>query len=76
VRFSEPFAAAPAVTVGISLWDVDTHGILRAEIRAEAVTAEGFEIVFSTWGDSRVARIRADWLAIGPVDDDDLWDTD
>jgi hypothetical protein len=74
VLFSEPFAEAPAVTVGIALWDVDTHGILRAEIRAENVTPAGFDIVFSTWGDSRVARIRADWMAIGPVSDDDLWE--
>ena len=23
--------------------------------------------MFSTWGDTRVARIRAEWLAIGPA---------
>jgi len=30
--------------------------------------------VFRTWGDSKVARIRADWMAVGEVADDDAWD--
>jgi hypothetical protein len=38
------------------------------------VTTEGFEIVFRTWGDTRIARIRADWMAIGAVRDEDEWD--
>ncbi len=46
----------------------------RADISAEAITAEGFSIVFRTWGDTRVARVRADWLAIGPMQDDEGWD--
>ncbi|MFC2970085.1 H-type lectin domain-containing protein [Acidimangrovimonas pyrenivorans] len=73
VRFSEPFQAPPAVSVGVSLWDVDSSSNLRADIAAEAVTCDGFEIVFHCWGDTRVARIRADWTAIGALKDDDLW---
>ena len=38
------------------------------DIVAEDVTAIGFTLVFRTWGDTRVARVRADWLAIGPAD--------
>jgi hypothetical protein len=30
--------------------------------------------VFRTWGDSRVARIRADWMAIGEVSGEDDWE--
>ena len=39
----------------------------RADSRADGITASGFDIVFHTWGDTRVARIRAEWLAIGAV---------
>lgn len=76
IRFAERFAAAPAVMVGISLWDVDTATNLRADLRAEAVAVDGFTLVFRTWGDSRLARLRAEWTAIGALRDDDLWEVD
>jgi hypothetical protein len=31
-------------------------------------------LVFRTWADTRVARIRADWTAIGAVRDEEDWD--
>ena len=34
----------------------------------------GFEVVFRTWDNSRVARVRADWIAIGEVSGDDDWE--
>jgi H-type lectin domain len=73
-QFKDPFLAPPAVTVGISMWDIDHKTNSRVDISAENVTADDFEIVFRTWGDTRVARIRADWMAIGQVRDDDDWD--
>lgn len=78
VRLSQTFGSAylspPVVTVGISMWDIDCSTNSRMDISAEKVTETGFEIVFRTWGDTRVARIRADWMAIGPTRDDDEWD--
>ena len=74
ISFSEPFAAPPAVMVGISMWDMDGQTNLRADIMAERVTEKGFDLVFRTWSDTRVARIRADWTAIGPLPDEDAWD--
>ena len=74
VTFKDAFRDAPVVTVGISMWDMDHKTNSRADITAENITAKGFHIVFKTWGDTRVARVRADWLAIGPVSDDDDWD--
>jgi len=76
VRFAEAFAAPPAVLVTISLWDVDGQTNLRADISAENVTETGFDLVFRTWADTRIARIRADWTAIGAVRDEDMWDLD
>ncbi|WP_246448814.1 H-type lectin domain-containing protein [Paracoccus amoyensis] len=67
IIFDKPFFTAPVVQVSISMWDIDGGSNQRADLQAENVTASGFTLVFRTWGDTRVARIRADWLAIGPV---------
>jgi len=76
VTFKQPYAAQPAVMVGLSMWDIDHKTNSRADISAENVTRKGFQIVFRTWGDSRVARVRASWIAIGPVREDDDWDVE
>ena len=74
VTFSETFRDVPVVHLAMSMWDTDGDTNQRADLRAEAITDAGFEIVFRTWGDSRVARIRADWMAIGEVSGEDDWD--
>ncbi len=76
VAFKEPFRDAPSVMVGISMWDIDHRNTSRADITAENITRDGFDLVFRTWGDTRVARIRANWTAIGALFDDDDWDID
>ncbi len=50
VIFSQTFREAPAVTVSISMWDMDQKTNLRADICAEKITEAGFQIVFRTWG--------------------------
>ncbi len=74
VKFSEKFRSIPAVHVSISMWDTDGETNQRADISADKITTNGFEIVFRTWADSRVARIRADWMAIGELKDGDEWE--
>lgn len=74
VTFPEPFRLPPAVHVGITMWDTDHQANARADLTAENVTETGFHLVFRTWADTRIARIRADWMAIGQIVDDDDWD--
>lgn len=74
VAFSEPFLIPPAVQVSLSLLDADRDHNLRTEVTAEAITETGCDVVFRTWGDSRIARVRISWLAIGPVADEDQWE--
>lgn len=76
VTFKEAFAEQPVVMVGMSLWDMDNATNSRVDIAAEHVTKKGFHIVFKTWGDTRVARVRADWTAFGPLKDEDDWDVE
>lgn len=74
VTFSQPFVAPPAVTVGLTMWDMSNSANARADIGSEDVTEAGFSIVFRTWGDTRVARVRVGWQAIGPVRDEESWE--
>ncbi|MHA7829045.1 MAG: H-type lectin domain-containing protein, partial [Roseovarius sp.] len=45
----------------------------RADVAAEKITEAGFEVVFRTWGDTRVARARIRWMAIGEARHEDDW---
>lgn len=74
VEFDQPFRQIPSVHLSISLWDVDTNASMRAELVAENITETQFDIVFRTWMDSRIARIRVAYMAIGPVPHWDDWD--
>ena len=76
IKFKEAFREAPNVMVSISMWDIDHKHNARADISAEKITTTGFHLVFRTWGDTRVARIRAEWLALGPVRDLEDWDVE
>ncbi len=73
VKFSQPFKAVPAVHISLSLWDMDSATNARADVAAEKITEKGFEVVFRTWADTRVARARIRWMAIGEVEHEDDW---
>ena len=74
VAFQDSFSDDPIVTVSISMFDASSGSNTRFDIQAEAVTPAGFDIVFRTWGDSKVARARARWQAIGSVETEEVWD--
>nr|WP_142662747.1 H-type lectin domain-containing protein [Paracoccus laeviglucosivorans] len=67
VAFPEAFVEPPVVHLSLGMWDIGVNGNQRVDLKATLVTVEGFQIEFRTWGDTRVARVRANWLAIGPV---------
>ena len=74
IKFSEAYRAPPVVHLSLSLWDLDAATVMRADLQAEAVTKDGFDMVFRTWGDTRVARVRVSWMAVGELTDDADWD--
>lgn len=76
VGFDASFAEPPLVHVALSMWDVDRNANQRADIQAVNVSEDGFDLQFRTWGDTRVARVRASWMAIGPVRFEDDFDAD
>lgn len=73
IVFDAPFTAAPAVHIALSLWDIDSARNTRADVTAEKITPKGFDAVFRTWGDTRVARVRVRWMAIGATFQEDDW---
>jgi hypothetical protein len=76
VDFATRYGSPPLVHVSLSMFDVDHRQNFPADITTDEVTAEGFVMVFRTWGDTRIARVRADWLAIGEQAADADWDVD
>ena len=73
VRFSERFRTPPTVQVSLSMWDMDQSANARADLVADNITETGFDLVFRTWSDTRVARVRMSWLAIGELPSEDDW---
>jgi len=74
ISFSEEYKSEPTVQLTLSMWDVDAATTIRVDLQAEAVTTSGFDMVFRTWGDTRVARVRIAWTAIGEMSENDDWD--
>ncbi len=74
VTFETPYSSPPHVQVSISMWDISNNTNSRVDVQAEAITTEGFDIVFRTWNDTQVARIRVAWTAIGALPNDDDWE--
>ncbi|ADO42081.1 H-type lectin domain-containing protein [Ketogulonicigenium vulgare] len=73
VRFNDTFAATPAVTVGLQMWDISNAHVARVDLTTADITPKGFTLIFRTWGDTKIARVRVGWQAIGMVEAD-AWD--
>ncbi|MBY5974409.1 H-type lectin domain-containing protein [Pseudooceanicola marinus] len=74
VTFDEPFREVPSVHCALSMWDMDNGSNLRGDLETENIGRDGFDAVFKTWGDTRIARARIRWIAIGPVRGEGDWD--
>lgn len=74
VVFSQPYTKPPHVQVSISMWDISNNTNIRADVQAEDITEAGFSIVFRTWSDTQVARVRVAWTSFGEVGYDDGWE--
>ena len=74
ILFSEPFTDVPVVTAGLSMWDIAADANSRVDLSVQTVSTRGCELRLRTWGDTRIARVRVSWQAIGPARDDELWD--
>jgi len=76
VQFSEAFKSVPSVFITLEMLDLSSNHNYRAVTTAENITERGFDAVFKTWEDTRVARAIAAWMAIGEARGEDDWDID
>ena len=74
ISFGGAFLEPPVVSLWIAMQDSTHDSNTRFDLRAEEVGRSGFTAEFRTWSDSRFARVRIGWLAIGPMANDDHWD--
>lgn len=74
VAFSEKYIDQPVVYVSVSMLDASNETNTRFDVQAEKISKGGFDIVFRTWGDTKVARCRVAWQSMGAVRADDVWD--
>ncbi len=74
INFSTPFKSIPNVMVTMDMFDMDQKTNQRADVSAMAIDHNGFDAVFKTWGDTKIARVRVAWMAIGEVKGEDEWD--
>ena len=65
VRFERPFQQPPLVHVGLGGFDISNRDSARLNVAVKNVTAEGFEIVLSTWLFTRLWRADVNWIAVG-----------
>jgi hypothetical protein len=76
VSFHEAFFAPPVVQVALSMWDISNTATSRADVRAAEITQDSFAIIFRTWADTKIARVRVSWIAIGELYEPDDWRID
>lgn len=74
VKFATAYKSPPHVQVAMSMWDISNKTNNRVDLQAENITVTGFEIVFRTWNDTQVARVRVGWTSFGELPHDDDWD--
>lgn len=65
IVFATPFDAIPVVQLGLTGFDLDQRDSARLTLKAENITATGFQAVISTWAGTRVFAVEFNWLAIG-----------
>lgn len=73
VEFSESFRTPPAVQTTLSMFDISNGTNARVDVQPEDITNEGFSIVLRTWSDTRIARVRVAWQALGELRQADEW---
>jgi len=65
IMFETPFSSIPVVHAALAGLDVDQRDSARLSIRAEAITADGFDLHITTWENTRVYKVEVSWIALG-----------
>ena len=73
ITYNSPFQEKPIVSLQISLMDAQSGVPMRYSLKVKKETNKSFQIVFSTWLDSRFARVAVNWTAMGMKHGPEYW---
>ena len=70
VKFYHPYPEVPEVICYLVHIDSSERRNHRMHVEPQNITPSGFELCFSTWGDSIIHELEAEWLAFSKDRDD------
>ena len=65
ITFSRPFKTPPDLQVSLTIFDIANSANARLVVSAADATTTGFDLVFSTFADSKIFGAGAAWTAYG-----------
>lgn len=65
IQFDKKFKTPPTVRVSLKRIDSDQNKATRVDVYPDAITTDGFDVMYMTWGDSVVYGLEATWFAYG-----------
>jgi hypothetical protein len=65
ITFNKPFLRTPRVSVSLAQVDNEPLFNLRVNVFARNVTRLGFDLVATTWSETRLYSVGASWIAHG-----------
>ena len=65
ITFSKAFNMPPKVMIALSMLDIGVDANIRARMWTQNITEESFDLVYSTWDNTTVFTLGANWLAFG-----------
>lgn len=65
VAFNKPFTFQPKVFSSFTLVDFAEGSDHRLKMNISNVTTEGFNITIATWCNTKMSKVRANWIAFG-----------
>ena len=63
VEFEEPFEEIPKVLVALNRLDIASYTALRLNVSAERISETGFTLRYSTWANTQIFGVGAQWMA-------------
>ncbi len=65
VNFTQPFKSTPNIVTSITQIEITNETFTRIKVSHELADKNGFDIVITTWGDTRVYSASVSWIAYG-----------
>jgi hypothetical protein len=63
INFDVSFSQTPAIIVGFSVLDIVNSDDFRANVEADNITTDGFDLKIGTWGETEVWSVAVSWIA-------------